>query len=185
MKINKWGALALLLLASGCATPEHVINYAPSSTMTVAGDAKVGNFRYIPSEIDSEITPNQIRNTAMNDIKFEKNIHEYFETAVFSEFRLVGIKIDGKENVVTGEISEFIIDDLGYSVDWTLDVRYVVKRPDNSVCYDQFHSFKKHTPKFGNTFGTLNEVIKSNIELALSDPAFVKCIGKDANATTT
>ena len=185
MKISKWGTLILLLMAAGCTTPEHVVNYSPSSTMTVAGSGKVGDFRYMPSEISDDITPNQIRNTAIGDIKFEKNIDEYFETAVFSEFRLVGIEADDTASVVSGEITEFIIDDLGYSVDWTLNVHYVVTGPGNTACYDQTQSYEKHTPKFSNFFGVLNEVIKSNIELALKDPAFVRCLGKKTEALST
>ncbi len=64
-----------------------------------------------------------------------------------------------------------MIDDLGFSVDWTLDIRYVI-----DGCYDKTHKIEKKTGKFVNVFGSLNEVIKLNIEMLFADPQFKSCI---------
>lgn len=84
MKIKLFSILAILALVSGCSTAPLTINYAPSSTKTVEGNMKVGDFRYIPGE-GEKVKHNQIRNTALGSIFFEKNIDEYIETAVFTE----------------------------------------------------------------------------------------------------
>lgn len=170
MKLKLIAILFLAALATGCATPPLTLNYAPSSTMAVEGAMKVGDFRYVPGE-GKKVKPNQIRNTALGSVIFEKNINEYIETAIFTESRFVGIvqKESGPE--LTGQINEFLIDDLGFSVDWTLDIQYVI-----DGCYDRSHTLKKKTSKFNNVFGILNEVIKLNIEMLFSDPEFVACI---------
>lgn len=154
----------------GCATPPLTLNYTPSSTMSVEGDMTVGNFRYLPGE-NEKVKPNQIRNTALGSVIFEKNIDEYIETALFVESRFVGIDLKESESEVTGEITEFLIDDLGFSVDWVLDIHYVI-----DDCYDNSHRLEKKTDKFVNVFGSLNEVIKLNIEMLFGDPQFQACI---------
>jgi hypothetical protein len=177
MKLMKILAFAAITsMATGCANAPIVINYTPSSTMSVDGELKVGNFRYLPGENNSRIKSNQIRNTAIGNVLFEKNIDEYFETALFTESRFVGIEIKDSSNTVSGEIIEFLIDDLGYNVDWTLEVKYQVSNSDNSECYSKVHKFEKKTAKFANVFGTLNEIMKLNIEQAFKDETFVSCI---------
>jgi hypothetical protein len=179
MKIVKIiGLIFLAAIATGCAQAPITLNYAPSSTMSVDGELKVGTFKYLPGENNARVKPNQIRNTAMGSILLEKNINEYFETAIFTESRFVGIKVKDSANVVSGEIVEFLIDDLGYSIDWTLEVNYIVGNYDNESCYKKTHKIEKNTAKFGNPFGTLNEVMKLNIEKAFADSSFVRCVSK-------
>jgi len=170
MNLKVLAVLALAIFATGCTTQPLTLNYAPTSTMTVEGEMSVGDFRYIPGEAEN-IKPNQIRNTAIGTILFEKNIDQYIETAVFTESRFVGINLKDAGTQITGEINEFLIDDLGFSVDWTLDIRYVI-----DDCYDGTHKIEKKTEKFVNVFGSLNEVIKLNIEMLFDDPEFRSCI---------
>jgi uncharacterized lipoprotein len=177
MKMSRLLPVLALLVLQGCSTAPMVLNYAPSSTMSVKGSEEVGGFEYLPGE-GGKVKPNQIRNTAIGNFYLDKNVGEYFKQAFFTESRFVGIDVSSGPKV-HGKIKEFLIDDLGYSVDWTLDVSYVV---DNSSggepCYSQEKSIKRHTAKFANAFGTLNEVMKQNIESVFNDPAFVKCINK-------
>lgn len=160
----------LVILVTGCATPNHVLNYAPSSTMSMEGNMQVGRFTYRPAET-GRVKPNQIRNTALGSIYFEKEINEYIETALFTEARFVGIRLSEAGPEVNGEIIEFLIDDLGFSIDWTLEILYEIEG-----CYSQTQTVERNTAKFGNPFGTLNEVIKLNIEQLFSDPGFVDCV---------
>lgn len=174
MKGFKMALMGGCLALSGCAGPV-VLNYSPSSTMSVKGTEKVGAFDYAPAK-GGKIKPNQIRNTAAGNIFFEKPIHDYFEKAMFIESRFVGIEVGENGPVVHGTIDEFLIDDLGYSVDWTLNVTYVVDKNDGSTCFKSQKKLARNTNKFANAFGTLNEIVKDNIELLFKDPAFVTCI---------
>ena len=65
---------------------------------------------------------------------------------------------------------------MGYSVDWTVDVDYVVKDASGKVIYESDKLTKNHTAKFANAFVALNMQIKDNIEALIKDPDFAKAI---------
>ncbi|HYG42943.1 MAG TPA: hypothetical protein VEA17_08480 [Bordetella sp.] len=127
----------------------------------------------------SLIEPNQIRNTAMGSILLEKDIKDLVRDATFAELRFMGVKVNGTAQAtrLTGDIQEFLIDDLGYSVDWTLRIAYVVvdKAGDKPV-YQSTKEIKRRTTKFANFFGALNDTIRLNIEELVKDPAFLAAI---------
>jgi uncharacterized lipoprotein len=160
----------------GCAPLPAPVNYSPSSALTASGSVTVGDFKYLPA-LSGKVAPNQLRNTAMGDIKINANVNDYFREAVFKEFRFVGIKVDGKDRVITGEIKDYLIDDLGYSVDWTVDVQYTVTDTQTGkVLYTSEKITKDHTAKFMNAFETINAQIRRNIEALLNDPEFLRAI---------
>jgi uncharacterized lipoprotein YajG len=165
-----------LLLLGGCATPRAPLNYSPSSVSTAAGAVTVTEFKYLPADA-GKVEPYQIRNTALGNLMFDQNIGVFFRDAVFKEMRFVGVKMDGKTRILTGEIEEFLIDDLGHNVDWTLKVRYVVKNSENGdILYDSRKTTQRRTAKFVNVSGALNETIKLNIEEVIKDESFIKTI---------
>ncbi len=112
----------------------------------------------------------------MGTLLFEQNIDTIIKEAVFKELRFVGVKTDSPNIKLSGEVQEFLIDDLGYSVDWTLRVRYVVTKNDGTLSYDSLKNIQKRTSKFANVFGALNEIIKANIEELIKDEAFRNAI---------
>jgi hypothetical protein len=161
---------------TGCATAPLPVNYAPSSVLTASGATTVSTFAYLPAD-KGVVTPNQIRNTAIGNIKIEKDVNAFFRDAVFSELRFVGVKLDNTDRVLSGEIVEFLIDDLGYSVDWTLAVKYRVNLgSSHTPVYEAEKVTKRNTAKFANVFGALNETVKLNVEEILKDPAFIAAI---------
>ncbi len=136
----------------------------------------VSGFKYLPA-LNGQVEPNQIRNTALGILQFDQNIDVFFRDAVFKEFRFVGLKLDRKDRVLTGEIEDFLIDDLGYSIDWTLIVHYVIKSTQSGeILFDSKKTIKRNTAKFVNVFGALNETIKLNVEELLKDKAFTKAV---------
>jgi hypothetical protein len=163
----------VMLALTGCVSTVPV-NYAPSSILSASGSTSVVPFTYAPAQ-GGKIKPNQIRNTAMGSILFEQNIDVLFRDAVFKELRFVGVKVDSSDRKLSGDIQEFLIDDLGYSVDWTLIVKYRVTSGE-AVVYEGTKEIKRRTNKFANVFGALNETIKLNIEELIKDPAFVTAI---------
>lgn len=176
MKIYAFAAAAVLgVMLSGCVADTIPIEYTPSSTLTASGSIKVGDFAYLPA-IQGKMKPNQIHNTAMGEVLLDKNVDVFFHNAVFTELRFVGVKVGSGDKVLTGDIKEFLIDDLGYSVDWTIDVDYKVTDASGTVVYRGEKSAKNHTSKFVNALGALSQQIKLNIEALIQDPAFVKAI---------
>ncbi len=171
------GALIALtaIAISGCGTNKLPLNYAPTSVLTASGETKVDPFEYAPAR-GGKIKSNQIRNTAMGNVYFEQDIGVLFKDAVFKELRFVGVKVGVGTATLSGEIEEFLIDDLGYSVDWTLRVNYQVKDASGTVVYQAVKNIERNTNKFANIFGALNETIKLSIEELIKDPKFLKTI---------
>jgi hypothetical protein len=168
--------LGLTFFSGGCATPRIPLNYSQSSVSTASGSVAVSSFKYLPAET-GKVAPYQIRNTALGSLKFDQNIDIFFRDAVFKELRFIGIKLDDKTRTLGGEIEDFLVDDLGYSIDWTLTVRYMVKSVRNgNTLYESTKTTQRKTDKFTNFFGALNETIKLNIEDILKDEAFIKSI---------
>jgi hypothetical protein len=165
-----------MLLTLGCAPTPMCINYPPSSMLIAKGNVDVCDFTYQPA-IQGKVKPNQIRNTALGSIYIDKNIDQLLREATFKELRFVGVTPQSEKFCLQGSIIEFLIDDLGYSVDWTLQIEYrVTDKSTNSVLYKSIKTLKKKTDKFSNPFGTLNEVIKLNIEELIKDYDFIKVI---------
>jgi hypothetical protein len=171
-------ALGILAL-SGCADTPAPVNYAPSSVKTATGSLSVANFKYLPAEPSTPkpIAANQIRNTAMGSIKIDRDVNVFVRDAVFAELRFVGVKTNDDKKVLTGDVEEFLVDDLGFSVDWTLRIHYTLtSAASQEVIYQSEKIETRKTAKFANPFGALNETIKLNVEELLDDPDFVKAI---------
>lgn len=170
--------VAGLLVFAGCASQPLPLNYAPSSVLSLSGSVTVVEFKYLPAlAADTKITPNQIRNTALGKIKFEQPIAQIFKEAVFKELRFVGVRLDNPDRELGGEVEEFLIDDLGYSVDWTLRVKYtLLDKKTGRVLYESVKNTQRKTNKFANAFAALNETIKLNIEELIKDQAFGQAI---------
>lgn len=175
-------ALSLVVAAgivlSGCAR-EVPVNYSPSSVKTAHGAVSVADFRYLPSlpGTPNHVAEKQIRNTALGNIVIDRNVSVFVRDAVFAELRFVGIKMDDPAKVLSADIEDFLIDDLGYSVDWTLRIKYTLTdSATKTVLYQSEKNAQRHTAKGINVFGALNEIIKTNAEEIIDDPDFIKAI---------
>jgi len=143
--------------------------------MSADGALSLADFKYLPSEpsAQNKVPADVIRNTAMGTARIDRPVDKYIRDAVFSELRLVGIKTNDNSRVLSGDIQEFLIDDLGYSVDWTLRIRYVLTdATSKGVVFDSIKETKRNTAKFANAFGAMNETVKLNVEELLKDSRF-------------
>lgn len=177
------GLLGILAL-SGCVSTIPM-NYAPSSVKTATGALSVADFRYLPSESAAAkpIPPDVIRNTALGQIKIDRNVNVFIRDAVFAELRFVGIKTNDGNKILSGDIEEFLIDDLGFNVDWTLRINYsLVDKASKQVIFSAVKTTQRRTGKFANPIGALNETIKLNVEQLLDDANFIKAINENLTA---
>jgi len=166
-------AFAVMCL-QGCA--RIPLTYIPGSAGKFSGSVSVANFRYLPAE-NGQVQPFQIRNTALGSLKFNKNIDIYFKDAVAAELDHAGIKLNGPLCVLSGEIEEFLVHELGSSIDWTLKVNYAVRnRQTGNTVYTSEIITRRTASKLVNVNSALNEMIKLNIEELLKDNAFIKTI---------
>jgi hypothetical protein len=177
---TKLRAAAVLAVAFLTACAPIPVNYAPSSVKSAEGALTVAEFRYLPAEPsvhEDPIPANRILNTAMGEILIDRDVKVFVRDAVFAELRIVGMKMSNKAKVLSGDIEEFLIDDLGYSIDWNLRIKYiVVDTYRNRPIYESVKTTKRHTAKFANDFGALNETIKLNVEALIDDPEFIRAV---------
>lgn len=168
------------IILTGCGTSRGLtVTYAPLSTKTISGNIDVGSFTYLPSNpgTPKAVPADVIRNTAMGEIKIDKNVNVFVRDAVFLELRAMGAKMNHPSKVLSGEIEEFFIDDLGYSIDWTLRIKYTITdKTSSAVVYQAVKNTQRKTAKFGNPLGALNETIKINVEQLTEDSDFIKAI---------
>lgn len=143
--------------------------------MSASGSLSVKDFQYLPA-VNGRVANNQIRNTALGSVIIDKDVSVFVKDAVFAELRFVGLKLDNPQRPMSGVITEFLIDDLGYSVDWTLSIKYTITDASGHSIYEAEKVTKRNTAKFANAFGALNETIKLNVEELLKDPAFLKSV---------
>jgi hypothetical protein len=180
-KNARWAAplCAAFMILSGCVSAPIPLNYAPSSVKSATGALSVGDFRYLPAEPGAVKlqAPNQIRNTAAGSIKIDKDVKVFVRDAVFAELRFVGIKTNDPVRVLTGDIEEFLVDDLGFSVDWTLRIKYTLTdAASKAITYQAVKTTQRKTAKFANPFGALNETVKLDVEQLLDDADFIRAI---------
>lgn len=121
--------------------------------------------------------PNQIRNTAVGEFRIDRDVSVFVRDAVFAEFRTMGLKTNDTSKVLSGDIEEFLISDFGFSVDWTLRVKYTLTdSASKKILYQAVKNTQRNTAKFANSFGALNEIIKINSEQLVEDADFIQAI---------
>lgn len=168
---------ALALVGCGSAPTGVTIDYAPSSVKTAEGVVNVGDFKYsaVDPKTSKPVPQDVIRNTAMGTLQLDRDVAKFVRDAVFTELRFVGVKIVPAGKVLTGDIEEFFVDDLGYSIDWTFRVKYTLEdKTTGKVVYASVKNIQRKTNKFGNALGILKENIKLSVEQLLDDPEFLK-----------
>ncbi|WP_148264748.1 hypothetical protein [Collimonas fungivorans] len=168
------------LLLSGCVAYSPLpVNYAPSSIKSATGSLSIADFGYLPASASStkRMFPNQIRNTAVGEFRIDRDVSVFVRDAVFAEFRTMGLKTNDTSKVLSGDIEEFLISDFGFSVDWTLRVKYTLTdSASKKILYQAVKNTQRNTAKFANSFGALNEIIKINSEQLVEDADFIQAI---------
>lgn len=152
---------------------QRYANAGLSSSQQISAPNSTGAYRA------PQIAANQIRNTAIGNILLEKDIKDFVRDATFTELRFIGVKVNGDQQRrrLNGDVQEFLVDDLGYSVDWTLRIAYVVTdKATQKPVYSQTKEIKRRTNKFANFFTSLNDSIRLSTEALAKDPDFLSAI---------
>lgn len=174
----KYISLIIIIVSiAGCATPPIAMNYAPSSLLKTNGNLNITKFTYKPF-LDKKVEENEIKTTTIGYFKIESSIAEFVSNATKLEFKFMGTELSSNStNTLKGEILDFLFDDLGFSVDTTLVINYVLSTNDR-ICFQKEIKTKKTAAKFVNPTGLVSEVIKNNIETLAQEPIFSKCLAK-------
>lgn len=180
LKLLVVGCIGLAL--SGCAaTPKIALEYRPKTIMELKGTVAVGNFGYFPKE---GVSPMQIPNTALGGgIMLTEPIGDFFANAVRQEFRQAGISLKESGCKLEGEVNEILIDDLGFTVDYNSDVRYILYDKNGKVLMDNRYQVKlDKMTKFVVVevlFQNINKMLSDNIKQLMQDETFAMSLSKN------
>lgn len=177
-------AIFVLFNLTACGPIMFTLPYQPVTTAELQGNVDVQKFSYTPKE---GVKPNQIRNTAAGTMLLTENADDYFTNAVKREFRQAGISLkQGAQCTLSGELNDFAVDDLGYSVTHISNAHYILSDTRGKVLYDSIFDVKFDGSKFVVVqviMANLNKTIADNINKLLADPDFQKILAASCSTT--
>lgn len=179
--IKKFILLFYVLLLTGCATPKIALEYRPSTTQELSGNLAVNTFTYHPKE---GVKQDQIPNTALGGGVFlTEPIGEFVTNAVRRELRQSGVSLKNSNCTLSGEINQILLDDLGFTVNYVSDIRYILYQKNEKVLLDNSYKVvlekltKFVTPEI--ILQNINKMFSENIEKMMGDPAFKEALKKE------
>lgn len=167
------GSCALLLLG-GCSGTIPV-NYTPHNIVRYHGSINMGKFTYAPAD-SGKVKPNQVQNTAAGSIYLPTNIGDLVQRATALELEKTGFQLGASPDLVlSGNVLEFKAADLGYSVNWSYSVDYVITNSTSGrkLLDKTYAADPVKTGKFGQASdysSSINELILSAYDKFIQDP---------------
>lgn len=170
----KYLACAMALALAAC-TGTVPASYTPQSIVRIGtGAIEVGKFGYAPAQ-SGKVAPNQLQNTAMGKVVIGANVSDFVRRATALELERAGLELlNAAPYRVEGDVQRFMLDDLGYSVDWNYAVRYrLVETAGDRTIIDQVYASPQiNTGKFGSPSDytpSLNQMIIPAAEKFMED----------------
>lgn len=103
------------------------------------------------------------------------NVADFVRRATALELERSGLSVVPKARYsVTGDVESFLLDDLGYSVDWSYSIRYrLTDEPSGAPVIDKLYRTPKVTTgKFGmpaDLSPSINQMVLNSLEQFLRD----------------
>lgn len=170
------GALAAALLLSGCSARVAMPSYQPKSSAALTGQMSLGEFPYA---LAPKLAPNALHNTAAGTLYLTEPIANHVAQAVRQELLQAGIAVRPDLACrIGGAIQDLTLDDLGYSVDYTLVMDYDLTAGKDSL-YRKTTSETKNGSKFvdiASVLSVVNEMIGRSVDQVLTDKAFQSAV---------
>ena len=168
-------AFALAACASS-ERPNVSLTYTPAGTIELTGHMDVKEFAYTEEEAKA---PNHIPNSAIGNIYITEPVGQYFANALKQELRTAKVSLQGDVNCsIEGTIQRLKLGDLGFSVDYTLEVNYSVKNKVGDELFSAHRNTFMEASKFGG-LTTLSKVFSENISGFLTEPELEQLLTED------
>jgi|GEM_PF-1603901 hypothetical protein len=166
-----------VLWMAGCSGHIPVDTYIPKnvSVYTTTVPVAVGQFTYEPISTLG-MKSNQLENTAVGNVYLSTDVAELVREATCLELIKSGFSIKPNTALaITGDILKFKVDDLGYSIHWTYEIRYNIlnKKTKQTVFSREYRPEMMKTRKLFASLATfkqfVHKVVLSGYELFIND----------------
>jgi hypothetical protein len=165
----------LLFITSGC-TGHLIAYYSPSIILEGKGNVTVEKFNYITDK--HNVKPNQLYMGGLTALYFDQNIDEYVTDAVKKELKFIGYSLSGTTGkVIGGEIMDFSINSWGFSIDYILRIKFIIKvieGDQEKLLYSKIHEGTEHLSKLQELQGSIGPDIKIQKILSKAIESFIK-----------
>ncbi|MEM9046720.1 MAG: hypothetical protein AAGC81_18725, partial [Pseudomonadota bacterium] len=139
-----------------------------------SGRVEVGDFIYSPAAV-GDVEANQLQNTAIGSIMIGTSVSDFVRRATALELERSGLEIvSDAPLMVTGDVKEFLLDDLGYSVDWSYSINYRLQNAQSGepIIDKLYKTPTVTTGKFGlpsDLTPSINQMILNSLEQFIRD----------------
>jgi len=162
-----------LLTLIGCSNP-IIITYSAQSLPRGKSALNAETFKYLPAD-NKEVLPNQIQNTAGQDIFSDKDVSEYVKHAFLLELERSGYFSLTPKVTLNCDIMRLMCDDIGFSVNWYLDIKcnFIDNTTKAEIATESANISKKSIEKFAgleNFQRGLNSLIFEAYDKIISSP---------------
>lgn len=183
MKKFNFGILFSLIFLTSCSSAPVTVRYKLASLHTGNGKVKIDKVTYQPEpkinkqgKKPTKFIPveNQIENTAVGKILIDSSIAEFVKKSFLLEFKFAGYKLDQGKYSLSMNVKKFLADDLGYSVDWTLIIDYVVSSQSGVEVYKNTLNVRRKTAKFNGIEDAISTIVTMAFDELINDENTMK-----------
>ena len=130
--------VSLLVISTGCSATIPIGAYIPQNHVRLSGEIAVGDFSYQPFLDQKVQKANQFQNTAAGEIYAGLEIAELVKRGTALELEKTNVLLNENSYYqLNGNVLEFKLDDLGYSIDWTYKIKYsIVEQKTGAVVFE-------------------------------------------------
>ena len=169
---------------TGCSGHIPTEVYVPQNTMRYNNQnvVEVSRFTYEPVAALG-MKPNQLQNTAVGSIYTSRNVADLVRDATMRELEKTGLVLrNNADTAIAGDVLEFKLDDLGYTVHWTYAIRYkIINKQTNETVFSR--EYRPEMMKTRKLFASpqtfkqfLDKIVLSGYNMFITDAAVVNLL---------
>jgi len=162
---------------AGCASnPQVELNYVANIPGELSGAMRLTPVQYSPADSGS-VRANQVKRTDGEVIDYDDNVATFVARAIQQEASWVGIDVTEGAKLET-YIQSLQVEPKSVSLNWQMDIRFILLAADGSSCYNKLHNLGTEVPKLVKPYRSIDKIVKLAITKLFSDTDFASCISE-------